>query len=87
VFGLVVEDWMDDAECQFATNPEIFFPEYSREDRKTARSYCYRCPVSDQCLEYALRYNIQHGIFAGLLPDERRAIKNRRKREQLPKCG
>ena len=87
MLGLIVEDWMDDAECQFVDDPEIFFPEYSREDKRRAQRFCYRCPVSDECLEYALRENIQHGIFGGLLPDERRKLQKGRNREQLPKCG
>lgn len=82
----VIEDWMDDAECQFAENKDIFFPEYSTEDKRKARAYCWRCPVSDECLDYALRYNIQHGIFAGLLPDERKKIKKASENE-LSDCA
>lgn len=79
----LVEEWMSDAECNYAGDPEIFFPEQQRTGQQTrrARAYCWRCPVSDDCLEYALRENIQHGIFAGLLPDERNRIKKARQND------
>lgn len=85
----LVEEWMDDAECNYAGDPEIFFPEQqrSRERTRKAKAYCWRCPVSEQCLEYALRENIQYGIFAGLLPDQRNAIKKAREQNELSNCA
>lgn len=74
------EEWMADAECQTATDPDIFFPEgeYVRTMARAAKTYCRVCLVSEECLKYALDNNIGHGIFAGLGPKERRALQLRR---------
>ena len=74
---------MDDAECNYAPDPDIFFPSqpHALPIIAEAQAYCWRCPVSDQCMEYALKYQIKDGIFAGLLPEQRRSILRRRSRE------
>jgi len=84
VFGR--EEWMDEAECLQAPDPNLFFPNAATERDliDEARRYCWRCPVQDECLEYALKYKISDGIFAGLLPDQRRSILRRRSRESVP---
>lgn len=73
------EEWMEDAECLRAPDPDLFFAEGEHIWTKTraAREYCRNCGVSDECLEYALRNKIDHGIFAGLTPVERRAFRKK----------
>lgn len=79
------EDWMQEAECLRAPDPNIFFPSPANYAGVVAeaRRYCWRCVVQDECLEYSLRNKIDYGIFAGLLPDQRRMIQRRRSREAL----
>lgn len=75
IFG--VEEWMEDAECTRTTDPDLFFAEGNEAFTKmrAAREYCRRCLVADECLEYALRNKIDHGIFAGFTPAERRVMR------------
>ena len=60
------------------TDPELFFPEHSSGvpggSVKAAKAVCARCPVRDECLEYALAHHIRDGIWAGLSPKQRRAL-------------
>lgn len=74
-----VREWMEDAECTTAQNPEIFFPdgEVGYLQAGAARVYCNRCMVAAECLEYAMSNNIEHGIFAGTTPKQRQAIRRR----------
>jgi len=45
-----------------------------------AKRVCYRCPVIDDCLQYALNAGIEHGVWGGLAENERRAMKRRASR-------
>ena len=38
---------------------------------------CNRCPVTNQCLSWALETGQDAGVWGGLSEDERRAIKRR----------
>ena len=40
----------------------------------TAKSYCERCPVVQECLNHALAVRESHGVWGGLNTDERRAL-------------
>lgn len=64
-------------------NPDIF-SEAGHED--TAKGYCQRCPVSVQCLDWALREN-EEGIWGGTTDDERKALKRGGNRRSCPGCG
>lgn len=47
---------------------------------KKAKAICHDCPVVDECLEWALRIQLGHGIAGGLTQGERRLLlKGRRK--------
>jgi WhiB family redox-sensing transcriptional regulator len=81
--------WVEQAACA-STDPEIFFP--ARDDPGTqARQVCGRCPVSDNCLAYALQSGEEFGIWGGLNPAERknlrRTLQRQRSREQAGKKG
>lgn len=62
-------------ECE--DHPELFYPEdipnaILREKAiKTARTICKRCPVIDECREFALENGEQFGIWANTSPAER----------------
>jgi hypothetical protein len=57
--------------------PHLFYPEDfpDQEQRtlatKTAKTLCHSCPIIEQCFEYALESNQQHGIWGGTSPSER----------------
>jgi len=62
------------ASCKGIFNPNIFFPN-SREDEAKClpivRAICAGCPERKECLEYALKEEIPHGIWAGTTPAQR----------------
>lgn len=61
-------DWMQDALCS-QTDPDLWFdPGRSLE----AAVACQRCPVLEQCAEYAVGYSTQYGVIGGMTPAERR---------------
>jgi WhiB family redox-sensing transcriptional regulator len=53
--------------------PEEFFPS-DGVGVERARKICAECPVKDECLEYALTYRIDHGVWGGASERERRRI-------------
>lgn len=70
-------DWLQDAACK-GMDTEIFFPE--RGDKaghiKKARATCKECPVRQQCLDFALSFEIDNfGIFGGYTATQRRGIR------------
>jgi WhiB family redox-sensing transcriptional regulator len=75
-------DWQESARCA-QTDPELFFPEKGHNATR-ARRICFACPVRVPCLEAALGgasawHGIDVGIWGGLTPRERQAIKHERK--------
>lgn len=75
-------DWMEQALCT-QTDPELFFPEGSantvRAKKQKAKAVCSWCPVSAECLEFAiLTPYIHDGIWGGLEAHEVRRLARRR---------
>jgi WhiB family redox-sensing transcriptional regulator len=71
-------DWRHRAACR-DEDPELFFPVGTSGPAllqiTEAKAVCRRCPVSAECLSYALRAGCDDGIFGGLTEDERRALR------------
>ena len=76
----VDEAWQRNAACR---GPEsvLFFaptvpePRPDRDAREArAKAICADCPVTPECLQYALRIREPHGIWGGLNESERRAV-------------
>lgn len=69
------EGWKAQAACRPGTgvDPSIFFVERgdSRGARK-AKAVCARCPVWQECANYAVAANEKHGIWGGMGEHERR---------------
>lgn len=71
-----VEPWQADAACN-DTDPELFHFEINeRGQRRKARAakakqICARCPVLDQCDDFAERTADTHAILGGKTPEER----------------
>lgn len=60
--------------------PELFWPmSYANEaEVERARAVCRRCPLQPDCAEHAIEHELDHGLWAGMTPDERRAERRRR---------
>ena len=68
-------DWRMSAACR-NVNPERFFAtgkgDYATRQVARAKSVCARCPVLNECRDYANTVPGLEGVFGGLLyPDER----------------
>lgn len=82
--GLVVErpGWMAAGACR-GSDPALFFP-VGKEGSDpawagAAKAVCARCPVREECLDYALANSERFGIWGGLTQMERRAVKRGRR--------
>lgn len=65
---------LPEASCTGIINPNLFFPESKDQEAKClpiVRSICAGCPERKECLDYALREQIPHGIWAGTTPAQR----------------
>ena len=58
-------------------DPEIFFDHLLE---LTAVSVCVECPIMRTCRAYALKNQIEHGVWGGLTETQRRAIKRNKVR-------
>lgn len=63
-------------------HPELMFPVGNDGPAlaqiRQAKTVCTSCPVTAQCLQWALEHGQDRGIWGGLTPDERRALKRER---------
>lgn len=77
------DDWRHRAECSDA-DPDLFFPTAGegtpagRIQYAEAQAVCAHCPVAADCLEYALDAGLDHGVFGGTTPSERRDLLRRK---------
>jgi WhiB family redox-sensing transcriptional regulator len=65
---------LPDASCRNIFNPNIFFPDSKEQEAKClpiVRTICAGCPERKECLDYALKESIPHGIWAGTTPAQR----------------
>lgn len=73
-------EWQSRAACR-GPQAAAFFPPAPperKDDRQSreqwAKSICAGCPVSDECLGYALEIREPHGIWGGLNEFERKQL-------------
>lgn len=71
-------EWMLQARCR-ELDPGSFFPS-DGAGVADAQRICAGCPVAAECLEYALEYRIEHGVWGGASERERRRILRRRRK-------
>ncbi|MFF3505386.1 WhiB family transcriptional regulator [Streptomyces sp. NPDC003247] len=78
-------DWRHNAVCR-EEDPELFFPigntGLALLQIEEAKAVCRRCPVMEQCLQWALESEQGDGVWGGLSEDERRAMKRRAARRR-----
>ena len=70
-------EWMQRGLCR-EIPPAVFFPS-DGVGVEAARRICANCPVHEACLEYALEFRIDHGVWGGCSERERRRILKRRR--------
>lgn len=73
------EDWRVLAECA-NWEPELWFPDHDPGALAEARRVCAGCPVSLDCLEYALGNPKEEGVWAGTTVSQRDRIRRARRR-------
>ena len=76
----MIQTWRAKAACH-GLDPTIFYPATDDDaDAESAKSVCAQCPVSDDCLEYALGFREKEGVWGGATERERRRIIRQRRR-------
>ncbi len=87
------DGWRTQAACS-GFNPLLFFPNGELGDgvaqATLAKAICASCPVSHECLEFAISTFQNDGIWGGLTEDERRRVKRARRaklRRRAPKVA
>ncbi len=68
----VATDWMTAARCR-DRDPEQFFVRGASQSRRAIRM-CERCPVREECLDYAISNEIEFGIWGGTTERQRRRL-------------
>jgi len=78
-------DWQLRAGCR-EEDPELFFPAGNTGPAllqiQEAKAVCCRCPVMEQCLQWALETGQDAGVWGGLSENERLAMKRRAARNR-----
>ena len=63
------------------TDPNIFYPnEGNRDAAKPAIKICRRCPITQECLQWALDTRQAFGVWGGATAHERAAILRKREK-------
>lgn len=80
--------WPSYAAC-LGADPDLFFPIGETGPAllqiAAAKEVCGRCPVRQQCLQWALDTDQNAGVWGGLGETERRALKRRlARRDPVP---
>jgi WhiB family redox-sensing transcriptional regulator len=70
--------WQRFAECVRHAGVD-FFPARG-ESVRDAKAVCAVCPVKAECLDFALRMKVAHGVWGGLSERERRTVRRQRVR-------
>ncbi|MFE1428401.1 WhiB family transcriptional regulator [Streptomyces fungicidicus] len=75
-----MDNWRGRAACR-TEDPDLFFPIGTSGpalmQTEQAKAVCRRCPVREQCLEWALDTGQSVGVWGGTSETERRALKRR----------
>src|SRR6476646_1166536 len=76
-------DWRHRAICR-DEDPELFFPVGNSGPAllqiAEAKAVCQRCPVTSECVSWALETGQDAGVWGAMSEDERRSLKRRRAR-------
>jgi WhiB family redox-sensing transcriptional regulator len=79
--------WRSLSACR-AEDPEMFFPAARTVtvfvQLARAKAVCARCPVTDDCLRYALATGQQYGVWGGTSEEERKSMRRLRRAGSTP---
>lgn len=75
--------WKADAACR-DSDPELWFPGRG-ESHEQANRICARCPVRQECFDFAMRHGERFGIWGGRSERQRRRL--RREQAGAPSFG
>lgn len=71
-----MNDWRHRAACaETQVDPELFFPDGPKDGTVAAKAVCARCPVRGPCLEFALKHDVEYGVFGGVGARGRRRLR------------
>jgi WhiB family transcriptional regulator, redox-sensing transcriptional regulator len=74
----MIEHWTDRAACR-GVDPELFYPVSTAGPALVqvdeAKKVCAACPVTADCLAWALRAGEPAGVWGGTTPEERRHLR------------
>ena len=74
-----VANWRDAAACRHA-DPDLFFPAGTTgdavEDTAAAIALCRRCPVREECLEFAMVTSQRDGVWGATSEEDRRRMRS-----------
>jgi WhiB family redox-sensing transcriptional regulator len=83
-------EWLSDAACR-DVDPELFFPVGATGpavvQARRAKAVCRRCPVIQECGEWALGNREITGVWGGMDDEERRAERTARRRAAAVGAG
>ena len=68
-------DWAARAACVGAANSNRWFPDPGHAPAGDVLAVCGACPVRLECLDYAVRWKIDHGVWGGLVPADRKHLR------------
>lgn len=78
-----IERWMERAKC-LDEPTDFFFPEspggIGALQVRAAVAFCADCPVSAECLDYAMRHREEYGVWGGTTGPQRKRMWRGRKR-------
>ena len=84
------DSWRESAAC-LGADTELFFPVGSAGPAtagiRAAKAFCGRCPVRACCLTYALETGQAAGIWGGYDENERRFMRQGRRRSALMRAA
>lgn len=81
--------WRELGAC-FDTDSNLFIPPTAaienmrhQADYTSALLFCSLCMVTQECLDFALEYHQDFGVWGGLTPQQRTTLRRRRRRLEL----
>lgn len=78
-------DWQAKAACE-GMNLNSFFPDMDFLVEPEVLIACGRCPVKENCLNWAMEHGEEFGVWGGMTEEQRRKIGNKQTRVRCPDC-